>query len=123
MKWAVLYRVTSDDMPWRDLPTEGVLWVDVEQGGYHHRLSGHDNYWIHGDSFGVWNDQQNWAWYGGGPEAQYHAWQWVRGGSRSVVPPIVPDSAHVIRGVLVPDEFAREIGLLGAGESLPARVR
>ena len=117
MKWAVLYRVTSDDMPWRDAPTTGVLWVDVMRDGYRHRLSGHDNYWVHDDAFGVFNDPENREWYGG---AQATAWRWTGSGSESI-DPVVPRHARVLRGVLVPDDVARELGLLGAGESLPAR--
>ena len=126
MTWSVAYwegRVVfraSTDYLWSDLPTEGVLWVDVRRGGYHHRLVGMDNYWLHGDSFGVFNDPSNWAWYGGGPEAQYVAWRWVGGGSERI-DPSVPEAAHVLRGVLVPDEIAWELGLLDRGEHLPPR--
>ena len=123
MTWAVVYwrgvprTITNRDMRWGDLPTDGVLWVDVTRDGYRHRLSGHDNYWVHGDAFGVFNDPENAAWYGG---AQATAWRWTGSGSESI-DPVVPRHARVLRGVLVPDDVARELGLLGPTDSLPAR--
>jgi len=125
LTWCVAYweneRVIergSERHRWVDLPVEGVLWVDVREGEYHHRLSGFDNYWVFGRSFGVFNDPENLAWYGG--SAQHLAWRWTGCGSESVWPN-VPDRAHVLRGVLVPDEVAWDLGLLPRGEHLPAR--
>ena len=125
MTWAVVYwrgrtrTITNRDMRWGDLPTENVVWVDVMRDGYRHRLQGFDNYWVHDDAFGVFNDPENAAWY---PGAQALAWRWTGAGSE-VIAPVVPPFAHVLRGVLLPDEVARELGLLGPNDSLPPRPR
>ena len=126
MSWAVAYfesdRVTfraSSEHAWGRLPVEGVLWVDVRDGEYRHRLSGFDAYWLHGQRFGVLNDAENAQWY---PGEQALAWRWTGAGSESIAP-VVPRHARVLRGVLVPDDVARELGLLRPGESLPRRAR
>ena len=128
MTWAVAFweagRVVtraSDHFAWGDLPTEGVLWVDVREGEYHHRLVGADNYWVHDRAFGVFNDPENWRWYGGTPSDQYRAWRWTGAGSERVRPAAPPAFARVLRGVLVPDEVAWDLGLLQRGEHLPVR--
>ena len=127
LSWVVAYWEDSQvvfrgsgEFEWADLPTEDVLWVDVRDGGFHHRLSGFDNYWVHDDAFGVFNDPENWGWYGGDPKRQAFAWEWTGVGSRTVRPG-VPDGARVLRGVLVPDEVAWELGLMPHGERLPPR--
>ena len=104
---------------WRDYPVEGVLWADLWQNGYHTRLVGLDNYWLHGDAFGVFNDPENYDWY---PGKQAMAFRWTGAGSEEIEP-VVPPGAHVLRGVMVPDEVARELGILGPGESSPPRPK
>ena len=124
MPWSVAYHEhdrfverSSRTHTWLDLPTEGVLWVDVRDGEYRHRLSGFDAYWLHGRRFGVLNDAENAEWY---PGEQALAWEWTGSGSRRVNAS-VPSGARVLRGVLVPDEVARAVGLLGPNDSLPPR--
>jgi hypothetical protein len=126
--WRVLYwegdqPVWREQGDWHALPVEGVLWVDLEHEGYRHCLSGSDYYWVHGLSFGQFNDPSNWDWYGHATRDQYRAWRWVEGGSERVEPATVPLGAHVIEGVLVPDEVAWDLGLLPRGEHLPPRPR
>jgi hypothetical protein len=111
--------VGSEERDWGELPTGGVIWVDVINGGYRHRLQGHDNYWVHGNSFGVFNDPENWEWYGG--KEQFFKWRWTGRGSEVVIPAHVPRKAHVLKGVTVSDEVAWELGLLRVGERLPPR--
>lgn len=123
------WRITYDDGstfdsgqgPWSDARVDGVLWVDVMNGAYRHRLQGFDYYWVHGKAFGVFNDPNNWDWYGGSTKDQYLAWRWVEDGSERLIPATVPLMAHVVEGVLVPDEVAWELGLLRPGERLPPR--
>ena len=124
MRWRVAYhegdRVImrgSDAWAWGALPAVNVLWVDVRDGEYRHRLSGFDAYWVHGQRFGVLNDAENAAWY---PGEQALAWEWTGSGSRRVEAS-VPSGARVLRGVLVPDEVARAVGLLRPNDSLPPR--
>jgi hypothetical protein len=125
LSWRITYddgsTFSSDQGPWSDARVGGVLWVDVRNGTYHHRLQGHDYYWVHGDAFGVFNDPSNWDWYGG--DQQFFKWRWVEGGSEAVVPAHVPREAHVLEGVTVPDEAAWDLGLLPRGEHLPPRPR
>ena len=86
---------------WSDYPVEGVLWVDLERNGFRQRLMGRDCYWVHGDTFGMFNDPENLAWYGGDPAAQAEAWRWKADGSEPI-DPTVPPGAHVLRGVMAP---------------------
>ena len=88
MRWAVAYYEGSLPLVWRDsqefvwsaLPpgdgvTTGVAWVDVRDGGYHHRLMGRDYYWLDvaNGTFGLFNDPDNLDWYGGNPDEQASA--------------------------------------------------
>lgn len=111
---------SSEQHSWDDLPTDGVVWVDVTRNGQTMRLSGFDNYWIHGTRFGLFNDPENWAWY---PGAQSLAFDWSGHDPVVLVDTFAPTTAHVLAGVLIPDEAARAIGLLGPNDSLPPRPR
>ena len=93
---------------WRDYPREGVLWVDVTWFGWGQRLCGRDNFWVHGSTFGMYNDPHNLHWYGGDPTKQAEAWRALPTGSILIDPP-PPSSAHVLRGVLVPDGVWEEV--------------
>ena len=117
----------SDTWRWKDLPqgdgvTTGVAWVDVLDSGYRHRLLGKDCYWLDeaSGSFGLFNDPANCAWYGGGPDAQQSAWRWTGVGSECIDPQ-PPASAHVLLGVMLPEEHARAVGLLGPNDAQPVR--
>lgn len=88
---------------WEDVPTTGALWVDVLNGEYRQTLTGRDNYWIHAGAFGSFNDPHNLHWYGGDPTAQARAWVWTPDGSVEI-DARAPATAHVIRGVLLPDD-------------------
>ena len=117
MRWAVAYYEGSLPLVWRDsqefawsaLPpgdgvTTGVAWVDVRDGGYRQTLAGMDNYWMTPDGrFGSFNDPDNYGMYGGGPDAQHKAWAWDGDGFKPTEPS-VPGGAHVIAGVMVPDD-------------------
>jgi len=129
LTWTALYWLAgevvtfdSDHTRWGALPQDGLVRVHVRRGEYTHTLVGFDNYWMHGMSFGVFNDTENLAWYGGNPDAQAFAFAWPKGGE-VVIAPDPPQGAHVVRGVLVPDEAAWELGLMPAGERLPPRPR
>ena len=87
---------------WREYPVEGVLWVDLMHAGFRQRLQGRDNYWVHDDAFGAFNDPHNLAWYGGDPTKQAEAWRALPTGS-ILIDPTPPSSAHILRGILVPD--------------------
>jgi hypothetical protein len=104
-------RVARDD--WRDYPVEGVLWVDVHIGPYTTRLLGNDNYWIDPDAceFGVFNDPENAHIYQGRQAAVYRYYEEHRVellSSRRRPKPGV----HVVRGVWIPDEDARRVGVI-----------
>jgi len=85
---------------------EAVVWVYV---GNHRRLQGFDTYWVHGNTYGVWNDTPNMeAMYEG---MQGAAWSWD-GEQEIEIDPLIPDGARVWRGVMLTDEQARFVGLL-----------
>lgn len=127
LTWTALYWLAgeavtfdSDHTRWGALPQDGLLRVRVRRDEYTHTLAGFDNYWLHGISFGVFNDPENLAWYGGNPDAQAFAFSWPEE-REIVIPAHAPPGAHVVRGVLVPDEVAWELGLMPAGERLQPR--
>jgi hypothetical protein len=93
---------------WRDLPTQRVLWVDLAWGPWRQRLAGRDNFWLHGDTFGLFNDPENLSVYGGDPRAQASAWRATTDGSIPISP-IPPAGAHVLAGILLPDETWGEV--------------
>lgn len=43
---------SSDDMEWVDLPKVGVIFIDIINGEFSHRMQGMDNYWIDGFKYG-----------------------------------------------------------------------
>lgn len=111
MRWSVTYwhapghttTTTSTNTAWANLPTTNVAWVHVQHDEYRQTLAGMDYYWMASDGrFGAFNDPSNWRSYGGGPTAQYKAWAW-NGSGFAVANPIVPEGAHVIAGVMIPD--------------------
>ena len=112
MRWSVTYWhgpgdltvVDDTQLAWNELPRDGVAWVDVTQGEFRQTLGGRDYFWLApGGRFGMFNDPDNLAWYGGDPAAQSEAWAWS-GSGFAVANPSVPADAHVIAGVLIPDE-------------------
>lgn len=127
LRWAATYWlngevvVFSDDRyRWGGLPQSGVLrvvtWVD---GGNSVVMSGMDNYYVRGQSCGMTNDEENRDWYEGLMRVR---WDWSQDGltqSFSDGPP--PAGAILHRGVMVPDEIARAVGLLGPNDSAPVR--
>lgn len=99
----------DDVMRWRHLPTEGVLEVRLYLGSGHQGLRGMDNYWLHGDEFGVFNDPENFSWYQG---YQAVTWRLEDGSFVRYADEQPPRQARVIRGIMVDDDIAREVGIL-----------
>jgi hypothetical protein len=89
-----------------DLP-ENIIWIDLP----HRRLQGYDNYWIKGQFYGVWNDDENmgtmyegiqgcsWAWVPGVGEQRFRKWAPMEG-------------ADLYRGFMLTDEQASFVGLI-----------
>ena len=86
---------------WEGMPKEGVLWVDVNN----HRMQGMDNYWVHGNFYGGFSDPEND--YGGFRKSRWRIDPFER--AKRQLP---PHTAHVIRGVMLSDDDARELGLI-----------
>jgi hypothetical protein len=106
---------------WAELPTEGVVRVHLRHGEYSHTLQGMDNYWLAEEhhTYGMFNDPENAAWYEG---RQAVAWAWPTPETCvSIANTDPPQGAHILRGVMLPDDLAREIGLLGPNDSSPPR--
>ena len=106
---------------WRDLPPAGLVRVILTHGPYTHTLAGMDNTWMTDDGFmyGMFNDPRNHAWYQG---AQAIAFAWPAPDAHvQIVNPDPPAGVHVIAGIMLPDWFAREVGLLGPNDSSPPR--
>lgn len=82
----------------------GVVWVDVVGNGWRHRLQGMDHYWIDGDRFGMFNSTDQ---YTGRPAVAYQATP------NGVIDlgDLIPD-VEVMDGIMLPDDLARECGLL-----------
>lgn len=94
---------------WEEMPSSDVAYVTIEQGEYTHRLQGMDCYWVHGRCFGMFNLPENYSIYDGYQEVAY---EW--GDSECVALGAVPapDGAHVLHGVMMPDDVAQMAGLL-----------
>lgn len=118
MDWSVAYwrdgqvaTLDSDTHRWANLPVEGVLWVDVQIGRYRHQLRGMDNYWVSGDQFGMFNDPENADWYPGPQRVSYR----LTGDRRHPYERLskaAPPEAQILRGLMLSDSDAREVGLL-----------
>jgi len=108
--WIDKQVVIVEGRNWRLYPVDNVLWVDIERDGLRQRLQGMDNYWVDGHRFGMFNDFENeWLYEG----VQHIAYIWPLGAAMKRVPGLVRSlDAHILRGVMVPDETARQLGLL-----------
>ncbi len=107
MRWKLRYADGSTyslvDGEWVYAPVKGVLWLQVGA----HRLQGMDNYWVHGNFYGAFNDARNREWYDGPMKSRWQIHPFRK--ARRMLP---PKSAHVVRGTMVSDSEARELGLI-----------
>jgi hypothetical protein len=132
LEWKVRYydtelplvEITSNDMNWDELPVNGVIEVDVINGRYKHTLSGMDYYWISGSKYGMFNETGSVAEieanirlnngheqvYYSGSNARMLDWE----GEHIDMGEIFPDNSttHILKGVMITDDEAREIGLI-----------
>jgi len=88
---------------WIGMPVEDVLWVDIGN----HRMQGMDNYWVHGNYYGAFNDSENRDVYEGFMQSRWRIEPFEKA-SRT----LPPKNAYVIRGVTIPDEDAVRLGLI-----------
>ena len=91
-----------------DGPTNGVTRIYVRRGAETMILSGRDNYWVHGERFGCFNDEENYHRWG----RQESAWRWPEGENPQRIEDPLPAGAKLWRGVMLPDAEAKEVGLL-----------
>ena len=91
-----------------DGPSGGVTRVYVRRDGHTMILAGRDVYWLAGDRFGCFNDPENYRRWGHGASG----WRWPAGGNPVRDDARPPGDARVWRGVMLPDDQAREVGLL-----------
>ena len=92
-----------------DGPTNGITRIYVRRGAETMVLSGFDNYWVAGDRFGIFNDEENFDWYEGEQSAGY---RWPEGENAHRDDSPIPAGAKLWRGVMLPDDEAKEVGLL-----------
>lgn len=109
-----LVSFASKDIPnstfvsdWSLLPIEGVIDVHFYFGGLRHTLRGFDNYWLYGQRFGMFNDPEN---YDLGRSVAYEMRN--EAGFDRIGEMDCPADAHVLRGITIDDEIAREIRLI-----------
>ena len=131
MEWIVAYYpgslpltyIDSSQQSFDTLPTHGVISLTATSGSYSHTLTGYDNYWLSGSSYGAFNntgsvaEQEETARLDGGyQEVVYEGMQmckytWETEHMFDGELP-APDNVTVIVGVMVSDEEAQQIGLL-----------
>jgi hypothetical protein len=133
LEWKVRYynnslplvEVTSDEMEWNELVVDGVIEVDVINGRYMHTLSGMDYYWISGSRYGMFNETGSIAeieanirlnngheqvYYSSGSNARMLDWENEHIDMGDIFPD--KDTTHILKGVMITDDEAREIGLI-----------
>lgn len=97
--------VTNVTGSWAGMPAEGVLWVQVPN----RRLQGFDNYWVHENCYGVFNDSENYDLYEG---LQAIAFCDTDEGEVQLEDPSPPEGIQILRGQMLTDEQAKTVGLL-----------
>ena len=76
----------------------GVVFVDVYSHKHHIRLAGYDNYWIDGNTVGMFNDPEHIEEFGHAASYTWTGDAFVRG------PELPEDDVEILRGVWLPDE-------------------
>lgn len=136
--WRAEYGTSSGDPTWEHagagaedwakLPTQGKLQPDwgivrvrIFYGHYEHVLLGMDAYWLGEGVYGMLNDPENRAWYDG---AQSIAYAWPTIDQQTPLADATPPAGvHIVRGVMLPDWQARQLGILPPDASSPPRPR
>jgi len=107
--------VTSDQMSWAAAPRDGVVWVLVHypigEKQYTTRLVGADNYYMDVDfDFGCWsNAESDYAFSDAG---RYGTACMTDGRNTALTEVPELEESEVKIGVMVPDDVARQLGLL-----------
>ena len=91
-----------------DGPKDGVTRVYISRDGNTMILAGRDTYWVYADRFGCFNQPENHRRWG----RQQSSWRWPEGQNPHRDGTPVPDGATVWQGVMLPDDQARQVGLL-----------
>lgn len=132
MKWVVRYyngslplqEISSEDMDYNDLPKKNVVEVFVQHEKYSHTMRGMDFYWIHENFYGMFNrtgeeakiEEQN-RLEAGHEQIIYEGkncvkWEWSDQGHLFFEDQGPPDDIHILEGIMIPDDQAKEIGIL-----------
>jgi len=131
MEWEVKYylgslplsSITSSEMSWENLPIENVIFVMVKKDGMIHTLKGYDNYWVNGNEYGCFNntgqlaiDEETNRLLEGYTEIQYEGlmdcyYNWDDD-CRFMGEKSDKNGLHILKGVMIPDDEARQIGLI-----------
>lgn len=127
--WTVTYWIdnnlvsfSSKEYDWDSIPNKNVLWVEITDGKYVHRLLGMDNYWVSGDTYGMFNNvgdiaeiEKQLRLENNHQEIQYTGYQavyfkWNDDSQYRVN--FIPTNIRYIEGVMIPDDKAIELGLI-----------
>lgn len=115
---------SSENMNWSDLPKVGVVYVDIINGEFSHRIQGMDNYWIDGFKYGSFintgelgqielarriAENRKVPEYTGMESVNY-MWEDEHIFLGDVKPEI--DPSLIKEGILIPDETAEFLGLI-----------
>jgi hypothetical protein len=116
--------ITSNDCNWNDLPTDNVIYVRIHWNGYTHILCGMDYYWFDNDkTYGLFNatgqeaiDDENKRMEDGHQEVVYEGPNkfCFKFDDRHIdLGELDPfEGVHILKGVMMPDDEARLIGLI-----------
>lgn len=131
MEWIVAYYqgslpltyISSSQQSFETIPTDNVISLTVTSASYSHTLTGYDNYWLSGSSYGAFNntgslaEQEEQARLEAGyQEVTYvglqsckYTWETehIFDGEIST-----PKNVTILTGIMIPDEEAQQIGLL-----------
>lgn len=131
MEWIVAYYqgslpltyISSSQQSFETIPTDNVISLTVTSASYSHTLTGYDNYWLSGSSYGAFNntgslaEQEEQARLEAGyQEVTYvglqsckYTWETehIFDGEISA-----PNNVNILTGIMIPDEEAQQIGLL-----------
>ena len=131
MEWTVAYYlgslpltyISSSQQSFDTIPTDNVISLTITSASYSHTLTGYDNYWMSGSSYGAFNntgslaEQEEQARLESGyQEVVYegiqsckYTWDTEHTFDGEIA---APNDAIILTGVMISDAEAQQIGLL-----------
>ena len=118
-----LIKYSSIDYSYDDLPEDGLVMINIIKGDYNHLIYGMDNYWIDNNKYGMFNNtgelaelEEEQRRLNGNQEVEYIgysnvAWSWDEQ-HIFLNDYQFDENIKVIKGIMLPDNIAKEIGLI-----------